>query len=79
MRIRKAHSVDAEALPAIAHAAKRHWRYSEEYIGLWRDDLTVTTDFKQPARREPRRAMLSIALGIGLLHTLGGRTVLRSA
>jgi len=26
-----------------------------------------------------RRAMLSIALGIGLLHTLGGRAVLRSA
>ena len=78
MRIRKAHSVDAEALPAIAHAAKGHWRFPEEYR-LWRDELTVTTDFKQPARREPRRAMLSIAPGIGLLHTLGGRAVLRSA
>jgi len=52
MRIRKAHSVDAEALPAIAHAAKGHWRFPEEYR-LWRDDLTVTTDFEPPARREP--------------------------
>jgi len=79
MRIRKADSVDAEALPVIAHAAKRYWRCPEEYVGLWGDDLTQTTNFKQPARRELRRAILSIALGIELLQTLGGRAVLRRA
>jgi GNAT superfamily N-acetyltransferase len=29
-------------LTRIAHAAKRHWRYPEEWIALWRDALTVT-------------------------------------
>ena len=28
--IRRAAASDAEALTALAHAAKRHWRYPEE-------------------------------------------------
>jgi GNAT superfamily N-acetyltransferase len=36
---------DADALTRIAHAAKRHWGYPERWIALWRNDLTVTSDF----------------------------------
>ena len=43
--IRRAEAADAEPLTAIAHAAKRHWRYPEEWIALWRRDLTFTPDF----------------------------------
>src|SRR3989442_2503085 len=40
--IRRARPSDAAALTRIAHAAKRHWRYPEEWIALWREALTVT-------------------------------------
>jgi GNAT superfamily N-acetyltransferase len=43
--IRRAVAADALALTAIAHAAKRHWRYPEEWIALWRRDLTFTPEF----------------------------------
>lgn len=43
--IRRAVAADAEALTAVAHAAKRHWRYPEEWIALWRRDLTFTGEF----------------------------------
>ncbi len=43
--IRRAQKADSNILTAVAHAAKRHWRYPEEYIELWRDALTVTPDF----------------------------------
>jgi GNAT superfamily N-acetyltransferase len=43
--IRRAVPADADALTAIAHAAKRHWRYPEEWIALWRRDLTLTPEF----------------------------------
>lgn len=42
---RRARRDDAETLTAIAHAAKRYWRYPEEWLRLWAEDLTVTPDF----------------------------------
>ena len=36
---------DAQRLTAIAHAAKRHWGYSEDLISLWQADLTVSPQF----------------------------------
>ena len=42
--IRRAGAGDAEALTALAHAAKRHWRYPEEWMALWRRDLTFTPE-----------------------------------
>ena len=32
---------DAPELTAIAHAAKRHWGYPEEWIRLWGSSLTI--------------------------------------
>jgi len=32
-------------LTEIAHAAKRYWGYSENWIEHWKDDLTITPDF----------------------------------
>jgi GNAT superfamily N-acetyltransferase len=45
MVIRQAGPLDAPALTEIAHAAKRHWGYSEELIRLWTSDLSVTPAF----------------------------------
>ena len=45
VEIRRATADDADALTRVAHAAKRHWRYPEEWIGLWRAGLTVTPEF----------------------------------
>lgn len=42
--IRRARAEDADALTRLAHAAKRHWRYPEEWIGLWKTALTVTPE-----------------------------------
>ncbi|MFZ2361702.1 MAG: GNAT family N-acetyltransferase [Anaerolineae bacterium] len=45
MNIWAACPTDAPRLTAIAHAAKRHWGYSDELIALWDADLTVTPQF----------------------------------
>jgi len=43
--IRAALPTDVPHLTAIAHAAKRHWGYSDELIALWDADITVTPQF----------------------------------
>lgn len=43
--IRRAETSEAAALTAIAHEAKRHWGYPEEWIELWKPALTVTPEF----------------------------------
>lgn len=43
--IRRARPADARALTRAAHAAKRHWKYPEDWSRLWRDGLTVTPEF----------------------------------
>jgi GNAT superfamily N-acetyltransferase len=45
MQIVRAEPEDAEALTAIAHAAKRHWGYPERWIESWRDILTMRPEF----------------------------------
>ncbi|MEM6794627.1 MAG: GNAT family N-acetyltransferase [Acidobacteriota bacterium] len=40
--MRLARPEEAEQLTAIAHAAKRHWKYPEAWIAAWKDDLTLT-------------------------------------
>jgi ribosomal protein S18 acetylase RimI-like enzyme len=42
LQIRKAVAADAPVLTKVAHAAKRHWKYDEALIALWRESLTVT-------------------------------------
>jgi GNAT superfamily N-acetyltransferase len=42
--VQRARVGDCEALTALAHAAKQHWNYPEDYMRLWRHDLTVTTE-----------------------------------
>ena len=41
MQIVRAKPEDADALTAIAFAAKRHWGYPERWIEEWRDILTM--------------------------------------
>ena len=48
--IRRALPAEARALTRIAHAAKRHWKYPEAWIRLWRDALTVTPQFVERHR-----------------------------
>src|SRR5438309_9772711 len=43
--IRRARPDEAGTLTEIAHAAKRHWGYPENWIEHWKDDLTITPDF----------------------------------
>jgi N-acetylglutamate synthase-like GNAT family acetyltransferase len=45
IQIRRAHPDEADVLTEIAHAAKRHWGYPENWIEHWKDDLTITPDF----------------------------------
>ena len=45
IQIRRATPDEAAALTEIAHAAKRHWGYPENWIEHWKDDLTITPDF----------------------------------
>jgi GNAT superfamily N-acetyltransferase len=45
LEIRRALSGEANVLTQIAHAAKRHWQYPEEWIALWRESLTITDTY----------------------------------
>ena len=45
MIIVRAKPEDAETLTQIAHAAKRHWGYPENWIAAWRDILTMRPEF----------------------------------
>src|SRR5436190_1315158 len=45
LEIRRATPDEADALTALAHAAKRHWDYPPEWIDAWKSDLTLTPDF----------------------------------
>jgi GNAT superfamily N-acetyltransferase len=41
VQIRKATIADAATLTAIAHAAKRHWGYAEQWFDVWHEALTI--------------------------------------
>jgi len=43
--IRRASPEDITILSQIAHDAKRHWGYPENWIKRWEDDLTISPDF----------------------------------
>ncbi|MFN2577525.1 MAG: GNAT family N-acetyltransferase [Pyrinomonadaceae bacterium] len=44
-QIRRARPDESDELTALAHAAKRHWGYPDEWINHWQIDLTITRDF----------------------------------
>jgi len=43
--IRRARPDESEALTALAHAAKGHWNYPQDWIDSWKTDLTLTPEF----------------------------------
>ena len=45
VQIRRAAPDEADVLTEIAHAAKRHWGYPENWIQQWKADLTITPEF----------------------------------
>jgi N-acetylglutamate synthase-like GNAT family acetyltransferase len=45
IEIRRATPDESEALTALAHAAKRHWNYPQDWIDYWKSDLTLTPEF----------------------------------
>lgn len=45
VKIRRAKPHEAETLTEIAHAAKRHWGYPEDWIKEWKQELTITPEF----------------------------------
>jgi ribosomal protein S18 acetylase RimI-like enzyme len=54
VHIRPARVEECSRLTDIAHAAKRHWGYPEEWMALWRDDLTYT-----PARFDTEQILVA--------------------
>ena len=45
MIIKEANIRDAETLTRIAFKAKRFWNYPEEYFEIWRDELTLSSEY----------------------------------
>ena len=45
IQIRQAQDTDSDLLTEISFAAKRHWKYPDNYYDLWRDELTITKDY----------------------------------
>jgi len=56
IQIRRARPDEADVLTEIAHAAKRHWGYPENWIEHWQAGLTITPEFI--ARNEMYVAMI---------------------
>jgi maltose O-acetyltransferase len=45
LAICKATETDADELTTISFAAKRHWNYPEHYYELWKNELTITSEY----------------------------------
>jgi GNAT superfamily N-acetyltransferase len=45
VNIRRAIPEEATTLTRIAHDAKRHWGYPENWIKHWQEDLTISPEF----------------------------------
>jgi N-acetylglutamate synthase-like GNAT family acetyltransferase len=45
IQIRRAKPDEAGVLTELAHAAKRHWGYPENWIAQWKTELTITAEF----------------------------------
>ena len=45
IQIENALEPDCDVLTQIAFAAKKHWKYPEEYYDLWKNELTITSDY----------------------------------
>lgn len=43
--IRRAEDRENKTLTSISFAAKRYWKYPEEYFEVWKDELTITPDY----------------------------------
>jgi GNAT superfamily N-acetyltransferase len=70
LELRAARLEECAALTALAHAAKRHWRYPEEWIALWARDLTVT-----PALLREAIVRVAVHAGVvGAFYALDGST-----
>ena len=41
LTFRPANTADIQTLNRISLASKRHWNYPEEWISMWKDDLTL--------------------------------------
>jgi GNAT superfamily N-acetyltransferase len=67
LEIRRARLDEAETLSAVAHAAKRHWGYPDEWIALWRRDLTLTPEFIE---RHPVHCAVDAGTIVGLYALL---------
>ena len=45
MIFRNARPDEADTLTQLTFASKRHWGYPEEWMALWTDDLTISTEY----------------------------------
>ena len=45
IQIKRATETDAERLTDISFAAKRYWNYPEQNYEIWRNELTVTSEY----------------------------------
>jgi GNAT superfamily N-acetyltransferase len=45
IQIVKADESDDPILTEISFAAKRHWKYPDNYFDLWKNELTITKDY----------------------------------
>ncbi|WP_430906837.1 GNAT family N-acetyltransferase [Maribacter sp. 2-571] len=45
IQIRRAQPIDAEALAALTLASKNHWNYGTPQIAIWRDELSISSDY----------------------------------
>lgn len=45
INLRTARPEESRALTRLAYASKRFWGYPEDWINLWRDQLTVSADY----------------------------------
>ncbi len=43
--IRRADDKESDILTSISFAAKRYWKYPEEFFEVWKDELTITPDY----------------------------------
>lgn len=71
VQIERALPADADRLTEIALAAKRHWKYPERWIEIWRPSLTISSEYISSEPVFLARVDHRIAGFYGLLHRDG--------
>lgn len=78
--VRRAVPEDSHALTRLSFAAKGYWNYPQEYLNIWKDELTISAEYTEKNIVYAAEACSVLAGFYSIIHNkedivLGGSTI----